>query len=67
MECVAEAHEEGVTSPAEMVLDVGVGKPCTMEEVGHSHSNGMAGPRVEVGMATRDVEDLVGMQRLWPR
>ena len=33
MECVAEVHEEDVALPEEMVVDVGIGNPCMMQEV----------------------------------
>ncbi len=44
VECVTEIHEEGVATPTEAVLDVRVGEPSPVEEVGGRDADRVAGP-----------------------
>ncbi len=44
VEGIAKVHEEGVATPTEAVLDVRVGEPSPVEEVGGRDADRVAGP-----------------------
>ena len=45
VEGVSEVHEEGITLPPEAVLDEGIRKVCSVEEVCCRNADGVSGPQ----------------------
>ena len=44
VESIAEVHEECVTAPLEVILDIGVREPCMVEELSCRNSYQVTGP-----------------------